>query len=195
MKAPLNLLIAAMVVLGLLQWLNHSNAERIHANTEAQAQALIDRIGAQLNLHQAQWQAIDWVDLPGQPEALGLRSPRAIQRLTSEPILLIPSTSRQGYAGDIELWVAVNPMGDVLAVDLIQHRETPGIGDQIQPQRTDWLQQLSGTITPLAHRPQGQIDRLSGATITTQAVLNAVNQAVVWSVKHPEVFEQEVSTP
>lgn len=195
MKAPWVLFAAAALVLGALQFLHQGTAARIQANTEAQAQALLDQLSHQLGLVAPHWQSLDWVDLPGQPEDLGLRHPRPVQRLPEARILLIPSTSRQGYAGDIELWVAASAMGEVLAVGLIQHRETPGIGDRIQPERSAWLQQLSGTLAPVAHHPQGQVDRLSGATITTQAVLNAVNQAMAWSAENSHLFELEDKAP
>lgn len=195
MKAPLILFMAAALVLGALQLLHQVTAGRISAHTLAQAKALTQSLSTQLGLNEAHGQTLDWPDLPGLPEHLGLRSPRPIEWLPEAQVLFIPSTSQRGYAGDIELLVAVSAAREVLAVGLIQHRETPGIGDRIEPERSNWLAQLTGAKAPLAHRPHGHIDRLSGATITTQAVLEAVNQALAWSAQHPQLFDLEANTP
>lgn len=193
-----NLGLAAAVVFGLLAVLNQLTQPRIEANIDAQAQAIMQALSADLNPESLRWQSLEWPDLPGQPEALGLRDSRPVTLLwqaQSVQAILIPSTSQRGYSGDIDILVALTPEGDRLGVGLVQHRETPGIGDRIQPNRTDWLEQLSGPSEHLAHPPLGNIDRLSGATITTTAVLAAVNAAQDWFAEHAEVLIGEEQAP
>lgn len=75
-----------------------------------------------------------------------------------------------GYAGDIEmaaLWRA-----DALSMRAVRHLETPDIGDFIDG---EWLQAKDGYDEPAWQN----IDTVSGATITTQAVRRLAQNAFV----------------
>src|SRR5690606_27704839 len=83
--------------------------------------------------------------------------------------LILPATAGDGYGGPIELLVAVEPDGTLLGVHLVAHRETPGLGARIEPRRSDWLRQFRG-VGPWALRSDGgQVDQLTGATVTSRA--------------------------
>jgi electron transport complex protein RnfG len=89
-----------------------------------------------------------------------------------------------GYSGTIELVVALTN-GTVMGVRVLRHSETPGLGDAIETDRSDWIRQLAGhplsSIASDAWRVTadgGAIDALSGATITSRAVLDGVRAAV-----------------
>jgi Na+-translocating ferredoxin:NAD+ oxidoreductase subunit G len=87
-----------------------------------------------------------------------------------------------GYSGPIDLALAFADGGELLAVDVLSHRETPGLGDRIERERSDWLQQFAtahaASSLYLSH-DGGAIDGISGATITARAVTNAVRAAVL----------------
>ena len=86
----------------------------------------------------------------------------------------------RGYSGPIDLAIAFGEAGQVLAVDVIAHRETPGLGDRIERDRSTWLQQFSDIQTPQAAKLRadgGTIDGISGATITARAVATSVSAA------------------
>ncbi len=84
-----------------------------------------------------------------------------------------------GYADLVVLLVAVNPEHQIVDTAVLSHRETPGLGDKIEHKKSNWLEQLQGQ-TPgqptLELKPLGgSIDAIAGATITSKAVINAIN--------------------
>lgn len=81
--------------------------------------------------------------------------------------------SASGYGGTIELLIARDAQ-TLRGVRVVSHAETPGIGDIIDRDRTPWIEQFAGLAiaTPDAWR----IDAVTGATITTRAVVAAVAQ-------------------
>ena len=107
-------------------------------------------------------------------------------RLSGEPIaVVIDVTTPRGYSGDIRLLIAVNVDGTVSRVSVLEHRETPGLGDRIEPRRSDWLRQFVGRSlkdpTPDGWAPDrrgGEFDTLTSATITVAAIIEAVKRAL-----------------
>lgn len=80
-------------------------------------------------------------------------------------------TTAAGYAGDISLIVATDTSTrTVSGVRVLQHTETPGLGDVIEVSRSNWILTFSG----IAHDNVTGIDTVTGATITSRAVIAAV---------------------
>ncbi|MCY4214819.1 MAG: FMN-binding protein [Gammaproteobacteria bacterium] len=75
----------------------------------------------------------------------------------------------QGYAGTIHLLAAFGNDGRLLGARVAEHRETPGLGDFIDIDRSPWMRRFANT-PPLA------VDAVSGATITSEAVKRGVRQ-------------------
>lgn len=108
---------------------------------------------------------------------------------TSEGALVadIVELKAPGYAAPIEWLLAVSPEGQVLGTQLIAHEETPGLGDRIEPNRTDWLAQfLDKSLNAPARsawrvrRERGQFDALTGATVTSRALVGGIAAGLVW---------------
>jgi electron transport complex protein RnfG len=103
-------------------------------------------------------------------------------RLGGEPQAAVFDVStRQGYSGPIRLLVAVSREGRVLGVRVLEHRETPGLGDRIEREKSDWVEQFDGRSLgqpPVdewaADRRGGEFDTLTSATITSTAVIETV---------------------
>ena len=100
--------------------------------------------------------------------------------------VLLDFVTPNGYSGDIRLLVALEPGGQVLGVRVLAHRETAGLGDGIERAKSDWIKQFEGTdldSPPMdewaADRRGGAFDTLSAATITSQAVIQAVQSALI----------------
>ncbi len=100
-------------------------------------------------------------------------------------------TTHDGYNGDIGLLVAIAANGELLAVRLTRHHETPGIGDRIEPSQSDWLRQFAGVSTDLSGYEQRfrqpwtkQFDLITGATITSSAVIDAVARISQYHQQH-----------
>ena len=90
-----------------------------------------------------------------------------------------------GYSGPIELLVAINMDGNLAGVRVVEHRETPGLGDAIEAQRSDWIEGFQGRSLDdppeeewTVQRDGGAFDQFTGATITPRAVVRAVARAL-----------------
>lgn len=97
----------------------------------------------------------------------------------------------QGYAGDIELILGVDPDGELLGVRVISHAETPGLGDKIEIEKDDWIlgfdgRSLENTTTGQwrVKKDGGEIDALTGATVTPRGVVEAVYEGLVFFREH-----------
>ncbi len=101
--------------------------------------------------------------------------------------LLLETTAPDGYSGRIDLIVAINADGSVSGVRAVSHRETPGLGDYIDPRKdrdkkSPWIAQFSdlkAADVPACKvkKDGGQITYHTGATISARAVTNAVGRA------------------
>ena len=61
-------------------------------------------------------------------------------RKDNKPVaVIINSVAPDGYSGNIELLVAINFSGTLEGVRVVQHKETPGLGDAIEENRSDWI--------------------------------------------------------
>lgn len=94
---------------------------------------------------------------------------------------VVQSTSSEGYAGDIGLYVGVKADATVSGVSILEIGETAGLGMEapkvLVPQFAD-KQVDSFTYTKTGSRSESEVDAISGATITTKAVVNAVNGGI-----------------
>jgi electron transport complex protein RnfG len=101
--------------------------------------------------------------------------------------LILETTAPDGYSGRIDLIVAVRADGSVSGVRAVTQRETPGLGDYIDPKKdkdkkSPCITQFTGLEA--ARLPQckvkkdgGDIAYHTGATISARAVTNAVARA------------------
>jgi len=90
----------------------------------------------------------------------------------------ITVTTHEGYGGDIKMTLGVNLDGSLNGISILEISETPGLGMKaesvLKPQFSGKnAEQFEYTKTGAA--AENQIDAISGATITTKAVTNAVN--------------------
>ena len=122
--------------------------------------------------------------LPGQPTAVSLY--RARQDGRPVGLVMVPVVAR-GYVDTVELAVGISYDGAVTGVEVVRHRETRGLGDQVHQDRSSWLQQFYGrsldtTATPgwAVRTDGGEFDALSGATITPRGIINAIRDALEW---------------
>ena len=75
----------------------------------------------------------------------------------------------QGYAGEIQLLAAFGNDGRLLGARVAAHGETPGLGDFIDVDKSPWMLQFATT-------PPLEVDAVTGATITSQAVRRGIQQ-------------------
>ena len=109
---------------------------------------------------------------------------------------LFAVTARDGYAGPIRLLVGVGVDGIVTGVRIVEHRETPGLGDRIDQTRSDWVYQFDGRElgNPVEARwllaaDGGEFDQLTGASVTPRAVIKAIRETLIYFAAHrDEIF-------
>jgi Na+-translocating ferredoxin:NAD+ oxidoreductase subunit G len=96
-----------------------------------------------------------------------------------------------GYSGLIQLIMAVDIHGTVLGVRVLNHAETPGLGDKIEVARDDWILSFNGlsfantdTSEWTVKKDGGRFDQFTGATITPRAVVRAVKRGLEFFATH-----------
>ena len=134
----------------------------------------------------------DTLTLPATP-ALGTDDASTVYRARrgGQPAALVfEAVAPDGYSGKIRLLVALRVDGSIVGVRVTQHRETPGLGDYIEPKKDKnkarpWITQFDGLSFDKrpandwkVHKDGGQFDSNAGATVTPRAVVKAVAKAV-----------------
>ena len=128
-------------------------------------------------------------DLPGSDDVIVYRVYAEQQPVAA----LLAVTARDGYAGPIRVLIGIEYDGTVTGVRILEHRETPGLGDRIVSSRSDWVFQFDGHSLgdPAAKgwaikRDGGQFDQLSGASVTPRAVVTALRETLIYFDAHRE---------
>lgn len=100
-----------------------------------------------------------------------------------------------GYAGTLELLIAIDANGRLLGVKTLEQRETPGLGGYIGEWPNAWLQAFIGKSRTeptdagwALKKDQGQFDQIAGATITSRAAINAIHDALRYFDEHRAVL-------
>ena len=111
-----------------------------------------------------------------------------IAKIKGKPVaVIVAGTAPDGYSGDIELLVGILANGTVTGVRVTKHTETPGLGDAIELQRSDWIKSFDGKSlsAPIESRwavkkQNGDFDQFTGATITPQSVVIEVRNTLLF---------------
>ena len=107
------------------------------------------------------------------------------------------TTAPDGYSGDIRLLVGLDPKGEVLGVRVIEHHETPGLGDKIELRISNWI--INFTHQSInehnlnewaVKKDGGKFDQFSGATITPRAVVNQTKRSALIMLNNQALLQQ-----
>ena len=120
-------------------------------------------------------------ELPGSEDAVIYRVYSA-----DDPVAaLFVVSARDGYAGAIRLLVGVDVDGALTGVEVLAHRETPGLGDRVESSKSDWVKQFDGrslgdpVVTSWKiRRDGGEFDQLTGASVTPRAIVKAIRETL-----------------
>jgi electron transport complex protein RnfG len=185
----------ALITALLLSSINNLTADRIaHAERVAAQKALLEIVPP--NRHDNDL-LLDTRPIPEQFwSLLGLDEGGDIYiaRSNNTPIeAIIPTISPDGYSGNIAMIVGVNVDGSIAGVRVVDHSETPGLGDKIELRKSKWILDFNGRSlknTPTSawavKKNGGTFDQFTGATITPRAVINQL-------VNTLKYFEQDKS--
>jgi electron transport complex protein RnfG len=101
------------------------------------------------------------------------------------------SIAPHGYNAAIGLLIGISPAGIITGVRTVTHRETRGLGDAIDTAKSDWIHQFTGknlTMPPLelwaVDQDDGEFDAITGATVTSRAVVAAVKNTLLYFGQH-----------
>ena len=145
----------------------------------------------------------DYIVLPA--HELGSADPVTVYRARQNqtPIAaLFVVTAPDGYSGRIQLAIGVNAQQAITGVRILKHKETPGLGDKIEVERSDWIlgfnqKSLSNPAVERwkVRKDGGEFDQFTGATITPRAIVGSVRRTLAWSNTHFDELFQRPSTP
>ena len=159
LKLTLILLLITAVVAGLLALVNDLTKDKIAENTAAKANAAMQAV------------------LPSDSyEKLEVAKDGITEVYKSDKGYVV-RLNVNGFGGAIDMMVGIDPRGAVTGVSVISHSETASLGAECT--REDWRAQFVGTSGNLkVTKDGGTVDALTGATVTSRAVTEAVNRAV-----------------
>ncbi|MGD8808520.1 MAG: RnfABCDGE type electron transport complex subunit G [Gammaproteobacteria bacterium] len=102
----------------------------------------------------------------------------------------------QGYNGPIEMLAGIRPDGTITRARVLQHRETPGLGDGIEAEKSDWIHQFDGKSLSepsvwALKVDNGTFDAMTGATVTPRAVVAGIESVLRYHSAHePELVAE-----
>jgi electron transport complex protein RnfG len=121
-------------------------------------------------------------------------------RKNGEPVAaIIQSVAPDGYSGRIEMLVAIKYSGELAGVRVVEHRETPGLGDAIDARKSDWIEKFGGKSLQntdetawKVSRDGGKFDQITSATITSRAVVKCIyNTLKYYDLNRDYLFRQQ----
>lgn len=111
--------------------------------------------------------------------------------------VVMETTAPDGYSGAIQILVGADFNGTILGTRVIEHHETPGLGDKIELRVSDWITHFSYKSIEgsqdsnwAVQKDGGQFTQFTGATITPRAVVNAVRRAGLFAETLPPILNQ-----
>ena len=76
-----------------------------------------------------------------------------IARDQGQPVAaIIPAVTPDGYSGAISMIIGINFNGSIAGVRVVEHRETPGLGDKVDLKKSDWILSFNGKSLSI-HKP------------------------------------------
>lgn len=200
------LLLFALTGTALVALTYDSTRERIEANERATLQRKLNRL---IPAERYDNTLLEDTLQVSDAAVLGTGKPVTVYRARRGGVpagLVMATTAPDGYSGSIRLLVGIDVDGTLSGVRVVAHRETPGLGDAIEEERSDWIRIFDGRSLenpPLARwavkKDGGDFDQLTGATVTPRAVVKAVRQALLYYREHQQalfaVAGQDASEP
>jgi electron transport complex protein RnfG len=199
-RCTASLALVAVMGVTLLAGVNRLTEARI---AEQEKKAILDQLGQlvgpelynnelQLDLFSFQ----DELHFPRGQTAVAYRA-----RMDGNAVAVVLKIAAvNGYNGRINLLVGIMQNGTLSGVRVISHKETPGLGDDIEVERSDWILGFSGrglgkpkTGSWAVKRDGGDFDQFTGATITPRAVVEAVRLALEYYENHKSFLFESLS--
>ncbi|GAB6407134.1 RnfABCDGE type electron transport complex subunit G [Pseudomonas sp. MHK4] len=174
---------------GLSYLAQHASAPRIAAEQRLiDSRYLLDLLPPDSYDNQPLEQTLT-LDKPALGNSTLLAGYRATKAGHAYAVLLRSQTL--GYAGTIDLLIAIDLDGRLVGVKTLKQTETPGLGARIAEWPNAWLEAFSGKSRTdpgdngwALKKDLGQFDQIAGATITSRAVISATHDALRYFDEH-----------
>lgn len=188
-------LLGGFAIIGstLVAWIHQQTAPTIEANEQA---ALLSNLHSLIPPGTHDNDITEDTIQVHDETLLGTPEPVTVYRARQdgEPVTAILNViAPEGYSGRINLLVAIRYDGELAGVRVIKHSETPGLGDAIDAERSDWIHSFTGKSLDnpepdgwRVKKDGGEFDQFTGATVTPRAVVKAVRNALKYYAEHRE---------
>jgi electron transport complex protein RnfG len=98
-----------------------------------------------------------------------------------------------GYNAAINLLIGISPQAAITGTRTVRHRETTGLGDAIDISKSNWITQFDGktlrepaVLLWAVDKDDGAFDTITGATVTSRAVVTAVKDTLLYFEQHSD---------
>lgn len=201
LRSGTTLAVIAAICTALVATTYHLTADRIAANDKAlleqSLQPALSNIFYDSGVSESRLVITPPHDLPGSEAAVIYRVYASEQPVAA----LFVVTARDGFSGPIRILLGVNYDGVVTGIRILQHRETPGLGDKIVSTRSDWVHQFADrsladpAVAKWAiKRDGGEFDQLTGASVTPRAVVKAMRDTLLYFDTHRDAIFSATAT-
>ncbi len=93
----------------------------------------------------------------------------------------IKTFTTKGFGGRFDVMVGFLPDGTIYNSIVLNYQETPGLGDKIDPEKSDFSKQFAGknpaTFKLKVKKDGGDVDAITAATISSRAYCDALQRA------------------
>lgn len=105
----------------------------------------------------------------------------------------VAKVAPNGYGGAIELLVGVDKEEKVTGIQILAHAETPGLGANMDSEsfRSQFVGKMAGMSVVKGQNGENEISAITGATITSQAVVTGVNTVIDYVEEYKEALMKE----
>jgi len=101
--------------------------------------------------------------------------------------IAVKSFTTKGYSGRFDIMVGFTSEGKIHNISVLEQKETPGLGDKINKEKSTWSNQFNGKTVELnddgsaknikVKKDGGEVDAITASTISSRAYCDAVNRA------------------
>lgn len=93
----------------------------------------------------------------------------------------VKTFTTKGFSGEIKLMVGFLPDGTINNIAVLEHAETPGLGDKMDKKKSTWSVQFNGKnpkdFKLMVTKDGGDVDAITASTISSRAYCDAVKRA------------------
>ncbi|MCK5170094.1 MAG: RnfABCDGE type electron transport complex subunit G [Bacteroidales bacterium] len=93
----------------------------------------------------------------------------------------VSTFTNKGFSGNFKIMVGFLPDGTIHNISVLEHKETPGLGDKMQKSKSNWSVQFNGknpdNFKLKVTKDGGDVDAITASTISSRAFCDAVDRA------------------